>query len=402
MSIRTSLPVNAALAMSLMIGSNLLQAQSTSSSNDSGQSWTSTSDSGNSSFSSNPTRTTESHTEAGGRTTDTQSLQRRGFDGRYEPYLDTEKETIKVNSSTTRTVERVYGRDPDGRKTLVQVIENETRTLPGNETKVVRTTSNPDVNGTLQVARREIQETRQSSPDVKDTTTTVLTPSANGGFAASVQTEERQTRRNEHLSEFRKSTSLPDGNGSWRVAEVRQGTVADSKDGTEQTREENVLRPDAEGRLTIVEKNVSQQSKSAAGDKSETLETFSKDVPGGFGDGTLRLSQRQTSIERSKPDGTKTREQQLGQRNPGEPGAGLRTTQKTIDIVRSSVSGGTQETRTIESRDPNGNMGIVWVDTQQVSSAPSIQVDTKTGQVQSKTGTPASTPANTNSQGPKK
>jgi hypothetical protein len=366
------------LALTLQIGGvHLAHSQSTSApANDSNQSWIST-ESGNSSFTSNPTRATESHTESDGRITDTQSVQRRGMDGRYENYLDSEKETVKVNASTTRTVERVYGRDPDGRRTLVRITEEETRTLPGNETTVIRTTSNPDLNGALQVAKREIQETRQSSPDVQDTKTTVLSPSVNGGLTPSVQREERQTRRNEHLSEFRKSTSLPDGNGNWRVSEVRQGTIEGSKNGTDQTREESVMRPDAVGRLTVVEKNISHESKSASGDKSQTIESFSKDVPGGFGDGTLRLSQRQTSVERSRPDGTKTREKQLEQRNPGDPDAGLRPTEKTIDIVRPNVSGGSQETRTIESRDANGNMGVVWVDTRQVTTAPSIQVDTK-------------------------
>lgn len=358
-------------------------------STDSNQSWTSTSDSAKTSFTSNPTRTTQSHTVSGGRTTDTQSVQRRGMDGRYENYLDTEKQTVKVDASTTRTVERVYGRDPDGRRTLVSVTEQETRTLPGNETRTVRTTSNPDVNGALQVARREIQETRQTGPDAQETKTTVLSPSVNGGFTPSVQMEERQTRRNEHLSEFRKSTMLPDGNGNWRVNEVREGTIQDSNKGNEQTTEEKILRLGADGRLSVVERNVTRESKSASGDKSQTVENYSKDVPGGFGDGTLRLNQRQTSVETSRPDGTRTRQQQVEQRSAGDPGAGLRPTQKVIDIVRPTVSGDSQETRTIETRDANGNMGVVWVDTRKITTVPSVQVDTKSGQVENKTATPA-------------
>ena len=398
-TLRSILPLVAVLTVANFAA---LGQSSSTPSTDSNQSWTST-DSGHTSYTSNPTRTTQSHTESDGRVTDTQSVQRRGTDGRYENYLDTEKETVKVDGSTTRTVERVYSRDFDGRKKLVQIIEQESRTLPGNESKLVTTTSNPDVNGALQVIRREVQETRQSSPDVQDTKTTILTPSLNGGFVPSVQTEERQTRRNEHLSEFRKSTALRDANGNWRVAEVRQGTIESSKNADEQTRTESILRPGADGSLSVVEKNVTHESKSAAGDKRQTTETLSKDVPGGFDDGTLRLSERRTTVERSRPDGTKTREEQLEQRNPGEPSGGLRPTEKTIDIVRPTVSGGTQETRTIESRDPDGGMGVVWVDTRQVTSAsPSVQVDTKTGQVQSKTGTSASTPADKNSQAPSK
>src|ERR1700676_471307 len=43
----------------------------------------------------NPTRTSESHTEAGGRVVDNQSIQRMGIDGRYASYVDLQKETVK-------------------------------------------------------------------------------------------------------------------------------------------------------------------------------------------------------------------------------------------------------------------------------------------------------------------
>src|SRR3954451_12790919 len=45
----------------------------------------------------NSVRSSQSHSEAHGRTTDTQSLERMGTDGRYVPYLDVEKESVKVN-----------------------------------------------------------------------------------------------------------------------------------------------------------------------------------------------------------------------------------------------------------------------------------------------------------------
>ena len=95
-----------------------------------------------------------------------------GMYGRYAPYLDLQKETVKVDANTVRTIERAYGRDSDGRKTLVQVNEEEKRTLPGGVTKTVRTTSNPDANGSLQVVQREIQDTRQINPNVEETKST--------------------------------------------------------------------------------------------------------------------------------------------------------------------------------------------------------------------------------------
>src|SRR5262252_1243636 len=48
------------------------------------QSWTSTTDSHRDNV--NPTPTTESHSKNGNRTVDKQSVQRRGPDGRFEPF----------------------------------------------------------------------------------------------------------------------------------------------------------------------------------------------------------------------------------------------------------------------------------------------------------------------------
>src|ERR1700757_3778053 len=70
------------------------------------KSWTTTNDWQNSN-----TRTIESHNQSGNRTVDTQSTERRGFDGRFEPYVSVEKETVQVDASTVRTVTRTYDQD---------------------------------------------------------------------------------------------------------------------------------------------------------------------------------------------------------------------------------------------------------------------------------------------------
>ena len=71
---------------------------SDSQTSDTSKSWTATSESRQSGM--NPTRTAETHTEADGRTVDKQAVERVGLDGRYEPYLDTEKESVKVGATT--------------------------------------------------------------------------------------------------------------------------------------------------------------------------------------------------------------------------------------------------------------------------------------------------------------
>jgi hypothetical protein len=328
----------------------------------------------------NPTRTSETHTEAGGRTVDIQSMERMGTDGHYEPYLDVQRETVKVDATTVRTVERTFGRDSDGRKTLVQVTEEEKRSLPGSEVKVVRTTSNPDANGALQVVQREIQDSRQISPTVQETKSTILSPSLNGGLVPSMQATERQTKTTEHTIEFRKSTSVPDSNGNWQLSELREGTVKDDGKDRTKTKEERVLRPGTDGNLSVVERTVSKQSENAAGEKRDTVETYSTNLPGTPIDGSLRLNQRVTTVQRKSEDGTQSNQKQVEQRNPAQPTDSLRVTQEAIDIVRPGIArpgagGTTRETQTLRSLDPNGSLGVVSVDTRKQDNSPAIKVD---------------------------
>ena len=351
-------------------------AQSQSSSDtanaDSNQSWTATTRQQLPS-SLNPSRTSETHSEAGRRTVDNQSIETMGMYGRYAPYLDVQKETVKVDANTVRTIERAYGRDSDGRKTLVQVNEEERRTFPGGVTKTVRTTSNPDANGGLQVVQRETQDARQIGPNVQETKSTFFTASGNGGLAASMQTTERNTKTGEHNVEFRKSTLLPDLNGGWQVGEVREGTI--KEDGKDRTKDERVLRPGADGNLTVIERTVSKETENAAGEKKSAVETYSNNLPGSPVDDSLRLNQRVTTVSRKGEDGRQSTETQVEQLNPGQPSDRPRLTEQTIDIVRPALDGTTRQTQTLRSRDSSGGLGVVSVDTRNQINSPAIQVD---------------------------
>jgi hypothetical protein len=348
------------------------QGGSDASNGDTSQSWTTTTQQQLPS-SDNPTRTTETHTQSGGRTVDNQSVQAMGTDGHYEPYLDVQKETIKVDANTVRTVEHTFGRDSEGRKTLVQVTEEERRTLPGGEVKVVRTTSDPDANGALQTVQQEVRDTRQISPSVQETKSTLLTASLNGGLTASVQTTDREAKTGDHNVAFRKSTSLPDSNGNWQLSEVREGTVKD--DGKDRTKEERVLRPGTDGNLSLVERTVSKESGNAAGETRETVKTYSTNLPGTPIDDNLHLNQTVTTVHRKSEDGTQSTKTQVEQRNPAQPSDSLQVTQEAIDIVRPGAGGTTRETQTLRSLDSGGDLGVVSVDTRKQDSAPAVRVD---------------------------
>ncbi len=336
---------------------------------DADKSWTATTESQSDNV--NPTRTTESHTQTGNRTLDSQSIQRRGPDGHFEPYQDIEKETVKVDATTVRTTTRAFARDPDGAKILVQVTEEERRTSPAGDSRVVRSVSNPDSNGRLQLVQRQLEETKKISKDVEDTKTTVMLPSVNGGLAPAMKTEERRTLGANNTVESQKSTLFLDGAGNWQVNEVRKATTR--QEGKNLSTEERVSRLDSEGKLGEVSRTVSKTSEGASGEKHNTVDTYSLDVPGSARDGSLHLVQRASTSQRTNSTGQQTTEQQVEQPNPGDPASGLQVITLTTETVRPGPSGA-QATRTIQARDANGSLGVVSVDTARSDNIHAIQV----------------------------
>ncbi len=333
------------------------------------KSWNVTTESQGSSV--NPTRTLKSHTQSGSRTVDNQSVQRRGANGDFEPYQDIEKTTVQVSPTTVRTTTRTFGRDSDGAKTLVQVTEEEARSLPGGGSNVVRTTSNPDANGRLQVVQRQIEETKKIGKDAEETKTTVMLPSINGDLAPAMKTQERRERSSNDTVISQKTTLVDDGNGKWQVGEIRQTTTR--QDGNDRTTEERVSRPDADGKLGEISRTVTKDSENAPGEKRNTVETYSVDVPGSARDGSLHLVERATTAQTTSSTGQQTTARQVERADPGDPGSGLRVSIVTNDTVRPGSSGA-RATQTIQLRDSNGDFEVVSVDTSKSDNTHAVQV----------------------------
>ncbi|HEV3512139.1 MAG TPA: hypothetical protein VGS05_10585 [Candidatus Sulfotelmatobacter sp.] len=344
--------------------------------NSAGQSWSATDQQTSPTGAFNPSRTQETHTKSDGRVVDNASTETMGPDGRYVPYSDTEKESRRINDTTVRNIERTYGRDVDGRRVLIQERQEESRTLPGGEQKVTRTISNPDGNGALQVVQREIEDSKQPSPGVRVSNTTALTPDSDGRFSAVVQTQQRETKASDGSVQFQRSTQLPDGNGGWTLSEVREGRTR--QDGQNVSKEESVLRPNADGKLSVVERTVNKQVQSSTGEKRDTTETYSTNVPGEAGDGSLQLVQRATTVQRTTASGAQSTVRQIEQPQPGDFSSSLQVTQEAIDIVRPGTNCTTSVTRTVLAPGPDGGLNQVWVDFGSSDKPPAIAVDSGT------------------------
>src|ERR1700730_9210032 len=321
----------------------------------------------------NPTRTIESHTQSGNRTLDKQSLQRRESDGHFEAYQDVEKETVQLDATSARTTTRTFGRDANGARTLLQVTEEEKHTLPGGDSNVVRTILNPDGNGKLQLIQRQIEETKKTNADVEETKTTMMLPSANGGLVPAMKVQERRQRGANDTVESQKTTLLPDGAGTWQVSEIRRATSRQEGKSKDRSTEERISRRDSEGKLGEVSRTLSNESENASGETRSTVETYSINVPGSVGDGSLHLVERATAAKRTNSTGQQITEHQVQRPIPGDPGSSLQVTIQTTDTVRPDPSGA-QATRTVQARDVSGNLGVVLVDTTKSDNIHAIQV----------------------------
>ena len=337
-------------------------------SSNSNQSWSSTAETSDSNIGSR-TRTTEGHTKTGNHTVDKQTteIQRSGS---YQPYQEIERETTRVDTSTTRTTVRTYGRDSNGNRILTQVTDEERHDQPDGGSKIVRSTSNPDANGRLSVVQRQEEDTAKLGKNVEETKTTTYLPGVDGRLVPSAQTQERRDRVDDHTVKFEKSTSLSDGAGHWQLGERKNGTITD--DGKNRTSEEHVARDDGSGHLSEVSRMVSKESRDGSGATQSIVENYAKDIPGASSDGTMHLVQRVTTSRDSSKAGSNSR-QQTEQVNPGNPDAGLQVTVGSTGSEQSAVSG-TNGSNTVTSRDPDGRMRVVSVDMTKSDKKPAVEV----------------------------
>jgi len=315
-----------------------------------------------------PVRIIESHSENGNHTLDKRSVEIRRTDGHFEPYQDIERETVQVDGSTVRTTTRTFSRDVNKARALVQITEEEQRTLPTGESTTIRITSNPDVNGKLQVSERDTAHSKRIAEHVEEIQTTVESLSING-LAPAVKTREIRKRNANDTVQSEKATLLLDGGGKWQVNEIRQTTSRQEADS--RITEERISRLDAEGKLSEISRVVTKEPETSTGEKRNTVETYSIDVPGTARDGNLHMVERVRTSSQSDASGTRTTGQVVEQINAGDPAAGLRVSVLVNDKVV-PVPSGEQSTVTIRGRDLNGGFSIVSIDTTKSDRIPTI------------------------------
>jgi len=316
-------------------------------------------------------RTTESHFKSGNRTVDKQRMEVPGVNGGYQPASETETETVQVDATTTRTVVRTYQWDGNGQRSLANVSEQETRSTAGGGVRTENKISASDGNGHFQVIRREVADTKTVSPGVEETKSTVYQRDSYGGLSQAEQTQEVKTHKGDDSVAVKKTTLMPDGNGSWKVGDVTEKTI--KADGKDRTIEERNSRPDLDGRLHERARTVTREGETATGEKTSTVESYSVASPG-YSDGSMHLNQRIVSIQKKGANG-ETIEQQIEEPSSGNPSDGAKVSGRTKYVVKYAAPGtqqGTQETKTFEARDANGNFHVIATESEK-STQPAAQ-----------------------------
>jgi hypothetical protein len=211
---------------------------------------------------------------------------------------------------------------------------------------------------------QEVADTRRASPNVQETKTTWFLLDINGVLTPITQTQDLETRRDDHTVDV-KTTMLrqvSSGDG-WQVGETKETTIREED--TTRTSDEQFSQADLNGTLHQVSRTVAKQTQNATGEQSNTVDTYSVDVPGLTRDTSLHLVRRVTTVQEST-SGQATTEQLIEEPNPSKPNFGLQVTSKTSDVTYFGPSG-TQQTKTFQVRDINGTFNVIAVQTRETT-----------------------------------
>jgi len=281
-----------------------------------------------------------------------------GLDGRYVLYMDTERESVRVDARTARSVEETFARGPNGEKVLIQERREETLSLPTGSHRVVRTVANLDVNGALQTVQQEVIDSKQLGTGARETNSVILLPNPNEGLGPVMQIQEIARPQANGTTDVERYSWLSDGAGHWQLQEVESRIQQDGRPGS--TEKDSVLRPDSTGTLQLVEQTIRTQKKLGADQESEITETYSTTVPGVAGENSLQIVGRESASRRHNSSEHSVA-RQIESATPGSATGDLRSIEQTLDIVRPTANGLVQENRTIYSIDTNGQLRQVWI-----------------------------------------
>jgi hypothetical protein len=209
------------------------------------------------------------------------------------------------------------------------------------------------------VYRQEVRAKVPAGEGVTQSNTSVYLVGDRGEFEETERIELLE-REYEDAVEVEETVHEVDANGRWNAREKRTKTVI-LDNGEPEREEEQIYREDSRGRLTLSERVVSTQDLIAGGDQRWTVETHSNKVggPRRTRGGKLELSRRVTIISSTLPGNLEQTIEEVEQRSPGNPQAGLRIVERTITTSRPLGNGEKELEVEVQKRDGSGRFKTI-------------------------------------------
>ncbi|HEV2386766.1 MAG TPA: hypothetical protein VGS20_05865 [Candidatus Acidoferrales bacterium] len=322
--------------------------------------------------------TSQSGGGAAGGGSNSQMVSVPDINGGSKSLVDQDTETVKLDDKTTRTTTRIYGQDADGNRRVIAIEQTDSTDLGGGKSKSVMTRTQRDTNGNFDLTKREVGETAPSGPNSSVTNITVFTPGVNGALAA-VQQLQQVDRKGASQDQTTTTMKISDGNGGWTTGKITDTTVnKQAKD--QQTQEEKVYTPDADGKLALSRRVVTRDWKTSSGQQRQQVDTYSAGPAGAIGatGGGLSLVQRVTTVKTAKPDGTVETREQTEARPVGLTSDTLRITGAVVEVDTPTKAGPMATQRTVFADDGNNHLQQISVFTgQQPAPAPAAPPEAK-------------------------
>ena len=260
---------------------------------------------------------------------------------------DVERETVQVDSKTVKTVERVYRRDANGRRTLQAINEVEHTTFPDGRMEAVQTKSTVDLNGRMQVWRQQRQETRNLGQDDWETTSSVLKPGPTGRLQPVYKIRQTERKGSDDIVRVDRVVEESDLNSRWNVIEQRSATIQEKE--AETVQQETIYEKNAFGELALRSQVASIQWTDEDGTVHRTIDTYQPDSRG-----RMDVVERIELSEVTLRDGGKQTVQELQTRSAAN--GSLQVVERIARDLSKPRGGGTAEEIRIERRNVEGRL----------------------------------------------
>jgi hypothetical protein len=300
-----------------------------------------------------PFRWLEASGETVGVRLDTHTLDKLTLGSEYGSASEAEKETVPLGANGTKTTIKIYGRDVNGNRQLIETSVEEIRNLADGRTDATRTISRRGADGRLRPIRKDVQETAPTGANSYQTTLTTDLPSSSGSLVRTEQIVQTEKAKGENQIEIDRTHMLRSGGGSWETSDRRISTTR--KSGDQFSTDEAVYRYDVNGNYKLDQRMSSRQWRDPQGQEQREVSTYRSDQSG-----TLKLDARTRIVKQNMPDGTSQTTQVLEQQNPVAPSGSLRLVEQITEYVRLAGDDRLERDLYVQTPDLNGQSQTVY------------------------------------------